>query len=137
MTLSTSLVAGFFLMLFCVPQGQAQTVTVNWNNVDQVIDGFGASSWEYHSLTSAQAMFFFSTGPGDLGLSLLRTTVPSDGSCASVNATCAGQVSDMRFAIANGVKVWSTVLSPPVSMKTNGSVDCTEGSGNGALSPGS
>jgi glucuronoarabinoxylan endo-1,4-beta-xylanase len=137
MKLSRSLAAGFFLILFCVSHGQAQTVTVNWNNVDQVINGFGASSWEDQSLTSAQATFFFSTGPGNLGLSLLRTTVPNDGSCATVNATCAGQVSDMHFAIANGVKVWSTVLSPPASMKTNGSVDCAARSGNGALSPGS
>ena len=43
----------------------------------------------------------------------------------------------MQFAIANGAKIWSTALSPPASMKTNGSVDCTAGPGNGALSPSS
>lgn len=135
MKLSASLVAGFFLMLFCVPHGQAQTVTINWTNVDQVIDGFGASSWANQSLTSEQATFFFSTGPGDIGLSLLRGEVPKNGSCSTINISCAGQVSDMQFAVANGARVWSTVLSPPASMKTNGSVDCLAGSGHGALSP--
>jgi glucuronoarabinoxylan endo-1,4-beta-xylanase len=137
MKLSTSLVAGLFLMLFYVPRGQAQAVTISWNNEDQVIDGFGASSWANQSLTSAQATFFFSTGPGDIGLSLLRGEVPKNGSCDTVNVSCAGQVSDMQFAVANGARVWSTVLSPPAAMKTNGSVNCTAGSGNGALSPGS
>jgi glucuronoarabinoxylan endo-1,4-beta-xylanase len=136
-TLPRSLARGFFILLFCVPHGQAQTATVNWKNVHQVIDGFGASSWQNQSLTSAQATFFFSTGPGDPGLSLLRTTVPDNGTCATVNPMCAGQVRDMQFAIANRARVWSTVLSPAPSMKTNGFVDCSYGSGNGALSPGS
>jgi glucuronoarabinoxylan endo-1,4-beta-xylanase len=135
MKFSTSLMAGFLLTLSFAPHGQAQTVTVNWNNVHQVIDGFGASSWANQSLTSTQAKFFFSTDPGDIGLSLLRGEVPDNGSCATVNLSCAGQVSDMQFAVANGARVWSTVLSPPASMKTNGSVDCLAGAGHGALSP--
>src|ERR1700686_3017201 len=134
MKFSTSLMAGFLLTLSFAPHGQAQTVTVNWNNVHQVLDGFGASSWANQSLTSTQAKFFFSTDPGDIGLSLLRGEVPNNGSCTTVNVTCAGQVSDTQFAIANGGRVWSMVLSPPASMKTNGSVDCSDGSGHGALS---
>jgi O-glycosyl hydrolase len=124
MRLSKVFFTCLILMFFCVPHIQAQSATVNWNNVNQIIDGFGASS-AGETLTSEQFAFFFSTAPGDLGLSLLRTTVPDDGSCATVNATCAGEVSDMQLAIANGVTVWSTPGSPPASMKTNGSVDCT------------
>src|ERR1700683_680471 len=128
--------AGLIFLFFCVPHSEAQTATVTWSHVDQIIDGFGASTAD-ETLTPAQFTFFFSTGPGDIGLSLLRTEVPDDGSCTTVNATCAGQVTDTQLAIANGVRVWSTPWSPPASMKTNGSVDCTAGTGNGVLIPAS
>jgi glucuronoarabinoxylan endo-1,4-beta-xylanase len=130
--------AGLFFLFFYVPHSEAQTATVNWNIVDQVIDGFGVSSNAPTApLTPAQATFFFSTGPGDLGLSLMRTLVADGGYCATVNAACAGgpNSDDTPLALANGVKVWSTAMSPPASMKTNGSVDCSAGSGNGALRP--
>jgi glucuronoarabinoxylan endo-1,4-beta-xylanase len=128
---------GLLSLLFCAPHSHAQIATIYWNNVDQVIDGFGASdAFEITPMTSAQAALFFSPTTG-VGLSLLRTEVPDDGSCSSINAMCAGEVSDMQLAIANGAKIWSTPWSPPASMKTNGSVDCTAGPGNGALSPSS
>ncbi len=134
MKLSRSTITGFLLMLFAATHSQAQTVTVYWNNEDQVIDGFGASSG-HATLSPAQATFFFSTGPGDLGLSLLRTGVPNDESCTTVNATCAGQVGNMQLAIANGATVWSSPWSPPASMKSNGSTVCNTGSGKSVLNP--
>jgi glucuronoarabinoxylan endo-1,4-beta-xylanase len=140
MGLGKLFLAWLIFLSFCVPRSQAQAAVVSWNSVDQVIDGFGVSSNAPNAtLTSAQATFFFSTGSGDLGLSLMRTLVPDGGNCATINAECAGgpNSGDTALAIANGVKVWSTVMSPPASMKTNGSVDCTAGSGNGALIPGS
>ena len=73
-------------------------------------------------MTSDEATLFFSPTAG-MGLSLLRTAIPDDGSCATVNAKCAGEVSDMQLAIANGARVWSTPWSPPAAMKTNGTVD--------------
>jgi glucuronoarabinoxylan endo-1,4-beta-xylanase len=132
MKLSKTFFTGFLLLSFCAPHIQAQTVNVYWNNANQVIDGFGASSAN-EDLTSTQAMFFFSASSGNLGLSLLRTEVPSDGSCITVNATCAGQVSDMQLAIADGARVWSTPWSPPASMKSNGSITCNSGSGSSSL----
>jgi glucuronoarabinoxylan endo-1,4-beta-xylanase len=130
---SKPFLAGFLLLMSCVPRTQAQTATVNWNNQDQVIDGFGASdAFENSPMTSSQAALFFSPTTG-VGLSLVRTKVPDDGSCATINATCAGEVSDMQLAVANGARVWSTSFSPPASMTTNGSVDCTAGTGNGSL----
>src|ERR1700722_12869246 len=123
MKLPKSFFVGFLAMLFCAPYSNAQTVSVNWNSVDQVIDGFGASdAFEAHPLTNAQAALFFSPTTG-VGLSLLRTKVPDDGSCSTVNTTCAGEVSDMQLAIANGARVWGTPWSPPASMKSNVSVD--------------
>jgi glucuronoarabinoxylan endo-1,4-beta-xylanase len=123
MKLSKPFLAWFFLSFFCAPHSQAQTATVYWNNVEQLIDGFGASdAGESGPMSSAQAALMFSPSAG-IGLSLLRTAVPDDGSCSTVNATCAGEVSDMQLAIANGARVWSTPWSPPASMKSNGSVD--------------
>jgi glucuronoarabinoxylan endo-1,4-beta-xylanase len=134
--LSKALFGASLLLLCCAVQGQAQTATVNWNKVDQVIDGFGASSAN-ETLSAAQGEFFFSTGPGGLGLSLLRTGVPDDGSCAAINASCAGQVSDMQLAIEYGAKVWSSAWSPPASMKSNGIIICKNVSGDSSLSPSS
>jgi glucuronoarabinoxylan endo-1,4-beta-xylanase len=132
MMFSKTVVAGLFFLLLCAPQSHAQTAVVYWNNTDQVIDGFGASTaFEGGLLTPTQAVFFFSPSSG-IGLSLLRTMVPHDGSCATVNATCAGEVSDMQLAIANGARVWSSPWSPPASMKSNDSVD-----NGGSLLPGS
>jgi glucuronoarabinoxylan endo-1,4-beta-xylanase len=131
MKLSTTFFAGFLLLSFFVPHSQGQTATIYWDNVDQVIDGFGASC-AGENITAKQAAFFFSTGPDGIGLSLLRSAVPDDGSCVTVNAQCAGQVTAMQLAIANGARVWSSPWSPPGSMKSNGSVD-----DGGTLLPGS
>jgi glucuronoarabinoxylan endo-1,4-beta-xylanase len=125
MKLSKSFLAGFLLLFFYTPHTQAQTATINWNNVDQVIDGFGASDAVNggNNLSSSNAQFLFSQTSG-IGLSLLRTEVPDDGSCTSVSSACAGvYVPDMQAAISYGAKVWATPWSPPASMKSNGSVD--------------
>jgi glucuronoarabinoxylan endo-1,4-beta-xylanase len=123
MKLVESLLALFLLSFSCATHSQAQTATVYWNNTDQVIDGFGASdAFESSPMTSAQAALLFSPTTG-IGLSLLRTRVPDDGSCSTINTTCAGEVSDMKLAISNGARVWSTSWSAPASMKSNASVD--------------
>jgi glucuronoarabinoxylan endo-1,4-beta-xylanase len=124
--LSKSLVLWVLLVASYAPHSQAQTATISWNGVDQVIDGFGAATGG-RSLAPAQVAFFFSPGSGDLGLSLLRTVVPDDGSCSTVSAACAGEVDNMQLAIANGARVWSTPWSPPSAMKTNGSTICNTG----------
>jgi glucuronoarabinoxylan endo-1,4-beta-xylanase len=124
------------LLAFALPT-KAQTSTINWGTTYQTIDGIGASDYvtgisgtpEKGVLNTTQANLFFTT----LGFSLLRTGVPSDGSCRSVQASCAGDVDDNALAVARGAKVWATGFSPPASMKTNGAVDCTSGGGNGAL----
>jgi glucuronoarabinoxylan endo-1,4-beta-xylanase len=125
---------------------QAQTATVNWTDVHQVIDGFGASdaftAIQGGTLSSAQQNFFFGTGSGQLGLSLLRVPVSNNGgnantgTCTSVSTSCAGQsqyISDMQAVIANGGKVYATAFSPPPAYETNGSAACSAGSGSGGL----
>jgi glucuronoarabinoxylan endo-1,4-beta-xylanase len=83
---------------------------VDWNDVHQRIDGFGASSAWVENLTSAQADMFFSTNTG-IGLSLLRTRIVPGGTTVESNI--------MLMAQARGAKVWSTPWSPQASFKSN------------------
>ena len=102
--------------------------TISSGTVYQNIDGFGASDAQEvadgvpFSITTAEADLFFSQTKG-IGLSLLRTWVPDDGSCATVSSACAGVMqSDMQMAVARGAKVWATPWSAPASMKSNNSL---------------
>ena len=119
----------------------AQTATVNWTGVHQVIDGFGASdAFQGGSMSSANQALFFGTGSGQLGLSILRVQVSSNsdsapGDCSSVSSGCAGVfVGDMKAAVANGARVYASPWSPPAQYTTNGSVNCQSNSGSGQLS---
>jgi glucuronoarabinoxylan endo-1,4-beta-xylanase len=114
----------------------AQPVTVNWTDVHQEIDGFGAADAQTgHSMTSANQNFFFGTGNGQLGLSLLRAEVTDGsrggpGSCLSVSTSCAGvYISDMQAIIANGGRIIASPWTPPAAYKTNKLTYCTSKSG--------
>ena len=119
----------------------AGAATINWTNVHQVIDGFGAAEPFYPNanLTTGQRNLFFGTGAGQLGLSILRVAAPSNGDygqgdCSTVSSSCAGTyVPDMQAIISHGGRVVATPWSPPAAYKTNGSLVCTAGAGNGAL----
>ena len=116
---------------------QAQTATVNWTDVHQIIDGFGASdAFQGGSTTSANQALFFGTGPGQLGYSILRVSVPSGngtyspGDCTSVGTSCAGlYVADMQAAVSYGARVIASSWTPPASYTTNGSTNCSSDSG--------
>ncbi len=119
---------------FAGAPASTQNVMINWTSLNQVIDGFGAADAFVGPLSAAQQDFFFGTGTGQLGLSLLRTAVPDDsqvsGVCATVNAGCAGPyVSDMKAMIANGGRIYSTPWTPPPAYKTNGLGSCTNNAG--------
>src|SRR5208282_3026802 len=110
------------------------TATIDWTNVHQTIDGFGAADAFVGNLSTANQTFFFGTGTGQLGLSILRTEVPnngdSSGDCSTVNVGCAGPVvSDMKAVIANGGIVYSSPWTPPPAYKTNGLNTCTDEAG--------
>ena len=122
--LASTLAAAFFLFLAGPVGAQAQTATVNWTNVHQVIDGFGAyNAWA--PMGSTYETLFFQT----LGYSLLRASLPTDDSCSSApSSSCGSGVSnttDMQSCIANGCQVWASVSSPPADMKTNHNIECT------------
>ena len=87
---------------------------VDWWDVHQRIDGFGASCAGHNSLTPHQADMFFSTNSG-IGLSLIRNSIQPDGTTS--------ETSSMQAAQARGAKVWSTPWSPPAAFKDSGTVN--------------
>ena len=102
---------------------------VNWNDVHQKIDGFGASSAWRGTWNSTLADMLFSTNNGivytdnlskkstnnGIGLSLLRTRI------APGATTVEGSI--MQLAAARGAKVWSAPWSPAATFKSNGNVN--------------
>ena len=112
---------------------------IDWQEVHQQIDGFGASSAWRSQWTSTQADMFFSTNSGTglarngstfafsgIGLSLLRTRI-------APGATTVEQ-SIMQMAQARGARVWSAPWSPQTSFKTvnaNGVLSVNGGGFNG------
>jgi glucuronoarabinoxylan endo-1,4-beta-xylanase len=87
---------------------------VDWNDVHQRIDGFGASSGFDSTWTTNQADMFFSTNAG-IGLSLLKTVIAAGGTTVETNI--------MQMAQARGARIWSTPYSPQASFKDNHNVN--------------
>ena len=87
-------------------------VTVNFNDVHQRIDGFGAADIWHPAMTDAQADLFFSPTSG-IGLSILRVGIDSSGSELSA-------YSNATKAAARGAIVWAAPWSAPGAWKDNG-----------------
>jgi glucuronoarabinoxylan endo-1,4-beta-xylanase len=93
----------------------AQQCVVDWDDVYQRIDGFGASSaFLLSTWTTAQADMFFSTNTG-IGLSFLRAQV-QPGGYSNPN-----EIALMQLAQARGARIWSTPWSPQAWFKNNNS----------------
>jgi len=99
----------------------AQTCTVDWNNVQQRIDGFGGgvvflNPGSLDPVTSANMdTLFDTTNANQLGLTLLRIRI--DPTTNWSNARLDGQK-----AVARGAGVLATPWSPPAGMKDNTNV---------------
>ncbi len=108
--------------------GYSQTCTVDWNNVHQRIDGFGASSaFTGFTWTTNLADMFFSTNAGTavsgssftnftftgIGLSLLRNQVQPAINTNNVAYANANETTLMQYAQARGARVWSAPWTPP------------------------
>lgn len=124
---------------------------VDWNNVHQRIDGFGASSAWDGSWTTNQADIFFSTNMGvvfsdnlgnqytnnGVGLSLLRNHI-APASSASANATpTTVETNIMQWAQARGARVWSTPWTPPAGFKSPNDIYDTNLATGGGINGGS
>ena len=109
-----------------------QSGTVDWTNVYQRIDGFGASSAWQHTWTSAQADMFFSTNSGiglshnstnfpftGVGLSLLRNHIVPANSTSASDTPSTVETNIMQMAQARGAKVWSAPWTPASGFKNN------------------
>ena len=97
---------------FTGPVPASTNCVVDWNDVHQRIDGFGASSAWASSISSSQADMFFSTNSG-IGLSLLRNRIAPGGTT--------WETSIMQMARDRGARIWSTPWSPQASFKSNNS----------------
>ena len=116
------------LWIIAALQTGAQTCTVDWNDVHQRIDGFGASSaFSGRTWASYTANIFFSTSNNviwfdksgnaytnnGLGLSLLRNQIQPGG------YVDASELSLMELVQPLGVRIWSTPWSPQASYTSN------------------
>ena len=118
--------------LFIGPACYAQSATINWTSQHQTIDGFGAAdandNGTNQELTSSQFSFFFGTGSGQLGFSIMRVHLPGNngtgpadvGNCATVNAGCVGSLpTDYTSAVSAGVRIVATPWEPPFAYTNN------------------
>jgi glucuronoarabinoxylan endo-1,4-beta-xylanase len=129
----------FVLVLILATTGSVfgQSSTITWTTTHQTIDGFGGNCentcW---TLTTAQGTTLFSTSGSNIGLSIYRDGVPSDGSCSTSCNFRSGPA--ITQAIANGVTTFfGSPWSAPASMKTNGDDTCNNGSGDSSVLSGS
>jgi len=116
--------------------------TVDWNNVHQRIDGFGASSaWAGGTWNTSLADLLFSTNNNisysggtynGAGLSLLRNHIVY-GNNTSANTTLTTAETDiMQKAQARGARVWSTPWTPAAGFKgINDIYDTNTATGSG------
>ncbi|HLX97047.1 MAG TPA: carbohydrate binding domain-containing protein, partial [Verrucomicrobiae bacterium] len=107
------------------------TSTVDWNNVHQRIDGFGASSAWNSSWTTAEADLLFSTNNNvsyqsgtynGVGLSLLRNHIMYAGTTSASDTPSTSETSIMQLAQARGARVWSTPWTPAVGFKSTNDI---------------
>ena len=112
-------IVGSVCLLAGLAKGQmVENCTVDAGAVCQRIDGFGGSSAFVDNWAPAWADLFFSTNTG-IGLSLLRTRIPSDGSVPDPDF--------MQEAQARGAQVWSAPWSPPSAYKEGVNTGTTNG----------
>ena len=118
---------------------------VDWNDVHQRIDGFGASSAWDSTWTTTQADLLFSPSNGivytdnlghtttnnGIGLSLLRNRIAPATSPSSNALPTTVETSIMQMAQTRGARVWSTPWTPAAGFKNNGAT-----SGGGYLGSG-
>ncbi len=107
-----------FGLLLLFSYAQAATSTVNLNSEAQIIKGFGGMNFPrwIGTLTDAQVDKAYVTGNGQIGLTIMRISVPPN------SGDWSGEVAAAKRAQQNyGALIVASPWSPPASMKTNGS----------------
>ena len=106
--------------------------SVDWTNVAQRIDGFGASSAWRSDWTSTEADMFFGTNNGTgtsfngtnfafngIGLSLLRNHIVAANTTSANDTPTTVETNIMQMAQARGARVWSAPWTPANGFKDN------------------
>jgi O-glycosyl hydrolase len=114
---------------------------VDWNNVHQRIDGFGASSAWNSTWNTAEADLLFSTNNNisyqsgtynGVGLSLIRNRIVYANNTLSSTASTTVETQIMQLAQARGARVWSAPWTPAAGFKnTNDIYDGSVAAGGG------
>jgi glucuronoarabinoxylan endo-1,4-beta-xylanase len=94
-------------------------VTIQANNTQQVIEGFGCATVfmpSNTSLTADESDRLFGSANNQVGLNILRIRLASDAGWRSI------ELVNAKEAIQRGAKVIATPWSPPASMKTNNNI---------------
>jgi glucuronoarabinoxylan endo-1,4-beta-xylanase len=103
------------------------TATVNWSDVHQRIDGFGASSAWNGNWTTNEADLLFSTNENisyqsnvynGVGLSLLRNHIAYASTTSASDTPGTTETTIMQWAQERGARVWSTPWTPPAGFKS-------------------
>ncbi len=129
----------------------ATNCIVDWNNVHQRIDGFGAASAFGSYWTTNQADLFFTTNlnvvisdylgnlytNNGVGLSLLRSRIVPAGSASAGEIPTSIETNIMQWAQARGARVWSTPWTPPAGFKGPDDIYDTNQATDGGLWGGS
>ena len=95
------------------------TAVIEWGDVRQRIDGFGASSFanEFPDAVIANADLLFDVSTG-AGLSLMRMALPHNPDSTGGRPYKDREIA--RLAQARGARVWASNFYPPPKWKTNG-----------------
>lgn len=113
----------FGTILSAQVSAQSSGASVYLDSLRQVIRGFGGANivgWNpglsYGDMTPAEIQTAFGTGPGTLGLTIMRLRIPPDSTQFSIN------VASAKLAESLGAKVIATPWTPPAWMKTSDSI---------------
>lgn len=104
------------LLIAVLPRAtEAGTAAVDLSQTRQTVRGFGGASVWLGQLSDAHMNTLFGSGPGTIGLSILRVRIAPDNNWND-------ELQNAKKAIARGAIVMATPWTPPASMKTNNNV---------------
>jgi glucuronoarabinoxylan endo-1,4-beta-xylanase len=115
MTVCVYLLMISLLVVGLPSRADGATATINLSQTHQTLRGFGGASAWLGQLSDANMDTLFGTGPGTIGLSVLRIRIAPDNNWND-------ELQNAKKAVARGAIVMATPWTPPASMKTNNNV---------------
>lgn len=113
-TFNAVTVVQFNAMQLRLLSAPGQTAVINWTNVFQRIDGFGAACSSMIGIAEPQADLLFSTNIG-AGLSHVRTGPHGTNSYA-------GEITVCQAAQSRGARIWASAYVPPMEYITDNGI---------------